>query len=94
MGMFNNKTGDEVTEPLASVTIPADVKEITSDHAVYYYQVNQQSQVQVLADYKSESQSIGYIPDTSPTSYLDYYLGTYEFKFSTSLFCRPPPTVC
>lgn len=94
MGMFNNKTGEEITEPLASVTIPADIKENAPDHAVYYYQVSQQTPIQVLAEYKSETQSIGFIPDTSPTSYLDYYLAKYEFKLSNSLFCRPPPTVC
>ena len=48
MGMFNNKTGDEAVEPVASVTIPAEVKETKTENAVYYFHINnnQQNQIQ------------------------------------------------
>lgn len=94
MGMFNNKTGDEVAEPLASVTIPAEVKENKADGTVYYFQISPNSQNHIQSEFKKDTSTADIVFDTSPTNYFDYYLKTYEFKFSCSLFCRPPPTVC
>lgn len=94
MGMFNNKTGDEVSEHLVSVTIPAEVKENKANESVYYFQVNQNPQAHIQAELKKDIKSAEIVFDTSPVSYLDYYLKTYEFKFSRSQFCRPPPSVC
>lgn len=94
MGMFNNKTGDELTETIVSVTIPAEVKQKTSDQSAYYFQVNNreiQSQAQIL---KPENTVSAYIPDTGPATFKVWNINVIQTHLPAFLFSRPPPSVC
>ena len=95
MGMFNNKTGDETTEQVAAITIPAEIKDIKADHSIHYFQVNTDQQSTFSSEKINKSDTIGFSPDTGPKDYLSlYFLKTYDSNFFSVLFSRPPPTVC
>ncbi len=94
MGMFNNSTGEETYETVASVTIPVEIKEKTADHSVYYYQVNNhqnQNQTDVL---KSEDKTSAFLPDTGILIFQVRNIKAHEFLFPGFQFSRPPPSAC
>lgn len=96
MGMFNNKTGDEVIETTSSVTIPVEVNQKTTDCSVYYYQVTspeKQVQTEVLAN---ESSTSTFRPDTGPSCgrVRNNTINIHEIHLSGFLFLRPPPAIC
>jgi len=94
MGMFNNSTGDEATEVISSVTIPVEVKQKTTDHSVYYFQINNhkiQNQTDIL---KSEDTTSAFLPDTGPTIFQFRNIKVHEFLFCSFQFSRPPPSGC
>lgn len=94
MGMFNNSNGDEIIETVSSVTIPVEVKQKTTDHAVYYYQVNNhktQNQTDISA---SEIKANTFIPDTGTFIFQVRNIKVHEFLFSGFQFSRPPPSGC
>ncbi len=94
MGMFNNKTGDEVIETASSVTIPAEVSQKAADHSVYYFQVihsEKQAQTEVLTN---ESSASTFIPDTGPSGVrVRNNISIHEIHLSGFLFLRPPPAI-
>lgn len=94
MGVFNNSNGDEVTVTIASVTIPAEVKQKTNDQTTFYYQAyrdNFQSQTDVLT---AEDQISSFSPDTGTIIFHFKNIKVHEFLFSGFQFSRPPPSVC
>lgn len=94
VGMFNNSTGDEATETVSSVTIPVEVKENTTDHSVYYFQINNhkiQNQTDIL---KSEDITSAFLPDAGPTIFQVRNIKVHEFLFPAFQFSRPPPSEC
>jgi hypothetical protein len=94
MGMFNNSTGDEAIETVSSVTIPVEVKQIATDHSVYYYQVKNhkiQNQTEVL---KSDDKTTVFIPDTGTIIFQVRNIKVHEFLFPGFQFSRPPPSGC
>lgn len=94
MGMFNNSSGDESTETIASITIPVEVKQKTSDQTIFYYQTyidNFQSQTNSL---KSEDTTSEFSPPTGTLIYQFRNIKVHEFLFSGFQFSRPPPSVC
>jgi len=94
MGMFNNSTGDEVSETVSSVTIPVEVKQKAADHSIYYFQVNNhkiQDQTDIL---KSEDTTSAFLPDTGPTIFQVRNIKVHEFLFPGFQFSRPPPSGC
>ncbi|MDP2335337.1 MAG: hypothetical protein Q8N05_02585 [Bacteroidota bacterium] len=94
MGMFNNSTGDEATEATASVTIAAEVKQITNDQNTFYYQAymdNFQSQADGIT---AENQTSSFSSDTGRIIYHFRNVKVHEFLFSSFQFSRPPPSVC
>ena len=94
MGMFNNSTGDEVSEAVSSVTIPVEVKQKTADHSIYYFQVNIhqiQDQTNIL---KSDDKTTAFIPDTGTIIFQVRDIKAPGFLFSGFQFSRPPPSGC
>jgi len=94
MGMFNNSNGEEATETVSSVTIPVEFKQKTTDHSVYYYQINNhkiQNQTDIL---KSEDTTSTFLPDSGPTIFQVRNIKVHEFLFPAFQFSRPPPTGC
>lgn len=93
MGMFNNSTGEEALE-IVSVTIPVEIKQKTTDHSVYYYQVNNDKihdQAHIL---KSEDKPSSFSPDTGTNIFQVRNIKVHEFRFSGFHFSRPPPLNC
>lgn len=94
MGMFNNSTGDEITETVSSVTIPLEIKQKVADHSVFYYQTNNykiQNQAPVL---KPENTATAFIPDTGTIIFQVRNVKVHAFLFPEFQFSRPPPTGC
>jgi len=94
MGMFNNKTGDEVPETISSVTIPVEVKQQTTIQTNYYFQVSNyktQNQTEII---KSEESISVFLSDTGPTTFQFRNIKVHEFLFSGFQFSRPPPSRC
>lgn len=94
MGMFNNSTGEESTETVSSITIPAEVKQKTAEQSVYYFQNNFeefQNQAQIL---KSEEQLTPLSPDTGKLIFHIRDVKVHEFLFLDFQFSRPPPSAC
>jgi hypothetical protein len=94
MGMFNNSTGDETAETVLSVTIPVEVKQIATDHSVYYYQINNhkiQNQTNII---ESENKTTAFIPDTGTVIFQVRNIKVHEFLFPGFQFSRPPPSGC
>ena len=94
MGMFNNSTGDETVETVASVTIPAEISKKAPEQTTFYYQINQvvaQTQTDAVL---SEHTFSSYFPDTGP---VHFYIPDLKIKachFSGFRFSRPPPSAC
>jgi hypothetical protein len=95
MGMFNNKTGDEVVEIVSSVTIPVAINQKTTDHRAYYFQVNNSEKQAPTEVLKPEATTTAFIPDTGPSGIkiLDN-IKVHEIRISGFLFLRPPPAIC
>jgi len=94
MGMFNNKTGDEIPETISSVTIPVEVKQQTNSHSNFYFQTNNdeiQHQNDIL---KSEDSTSAFLSDTGPTTFQVRNVKVHEFLFPGFQFSRPPPSGC
>jgi len=94
MGMFNNSTGDEVSETISSVTIPVEVKQQATSHSNYYFQINNykiQDQTDIL---KSEDSTSAFLSDTGPTTFQVRNVKVHEFLFPAFQFSRPPPSGC
>jgi len=94
MGMFNNSSGDEVSETVSSVTIPIEVKQKAADHSIYYFQGNNhriQNQTDVL---KSDDKTTAFIPDTGTVVFQVRNTTVHKFLFSGFQFSRPPPSGC
>ena len=94
MGMFNNKTGDEVSETISSVTIPVEVKQQTTTQANYYFQINNQQIQNKTEVIKSEESISAFLSDTGPTTFQFRNIKVHEFLFSGFQFSRPPPSGC
>lgn len=95
MGMFNNNTGDEVTEAtISSVTIPAEIKQKNTDHSVYYFQITKSESKTPNNTLKLSGLYVEFSPDTGPKTYFDRNTASYEFLFSKFQFSRPPPSGC
>ena len=93
MGMFNNKTGDEATETVSSITIPAEVKTSAIDHSVYYFQVKKIEKQVHAETIKPEAKTSDFIPDTGPSNLKLRNIIIYEIHISGFLFSRPPPVI-
>ena len=94
MGMFNNQTSEDSIETVASVNIPAEIKQKTTDNTIYYYQeFNSQKKSQT---FESINKDIAphYNVDTGPTFIPAKNSSINEFQVSVFLFSRPPPSVC
>jgi len=94
MGMFNNSSGDEVSETISSVTIPVEVKQSTTEHSVYYYQVSNQKIQDQAPVIKPENTSTAFLPHTGPTIFQVRNVNVHEFLFPGFQFSRPPPSGC
>jgi hypothetical protein len=94
MGMFNNSTGEEISEPVSTLTIPVEIKQKTTDHSVYYYQVSSnQDQTQRKLQQTEDSTSL-YSPDTGTITHPFRTIKVHEFLHSGFQFSRPPPACC
>lgn len=94
MGLFNNSSGEETTETIVSFTIPVEVKQKTTDHSVFYYQVSN-FQIQNKTDIsKSDDNISAFSPDTGTVRFQDMNFNVHEFLFTGFQFSRPPPTSC
>jgi hypothetical protein len=94
MGMFNNSTGDDTTATVSSITIPIEVKQKTTDHSVYYFQVNNlqiQNQTTVL---KSEDTTSAFLPDKGILIFQIRNIKVHDFLSPGFQFSRPPPSGC
>ena len=89
-GVFNNKT-EEVVDPIVSLTIPVEVKEKTPETAAYYFQFKGFEQNNFDQDVVKRNDNVLYVPDTGPNLQAHTSSSTYDFYFSNTLFCRPPP---
>lgn len=93
MGLFNNKTGDETTQTVVSVTISAEVKEEKTDQSFFYFKVNDNKQDNFRTELIDICKTFQFFPDTGFVSIPRYFLRSYNFLYSNSLFCRPPPVI-
>ena len=94
MGVFNNSTGDESFETIATATIPVETKQKVSDNSTFYYQINA-DQNHIQADVlKSEDNTFPFFPDTGANVYDLSNVKVHEFLFSGFHFSRPPPVSC
>ena len=94
MGMFNNSTGEETNEALASVTIPVEVKQKTTDSVYYYYQVSNDQIHKQTKTLQSEDSIFTFSPDTGKNVFQFRNIKVHEFLFSGFQFSRPPPSGC
>ena len=94
MGMFNNSTGDETTETVAAVTIPAETIKKAPELSTYYFRIGQQEN-QIQKDIPlSENSLTSFSPDTGPTPIYIPDVKIRDFHFSGFRFSRPPPSAC
>jgi len=94
MGMFNNNTGDETSETIVAVSIPAEIKPATTPENTYYYQSSPEN-FNVQADQTNKnSASFNYFPDTGIKNFTDYTSEIIDSQFSAYIFSRPPPLSC
>lgn len=93
MGMFNNSSGEETVEATASITIPVEVKQKTTDHTTYYYQVCKDKIQNQTANLASKDTSSAFSPDTGTIIYQFTNIKVHEFLFTGFQFSRPPPSV-
>lgn len=94
MGMFNNKTGDEPTETVSSVTIPAETVKKAPEQGTFYYQINPTQLQQHTDKTLSENTITSFSTDTGPMVVPIWDIKINDFYFSGFRFCRPPPSVC
>jgi len=94
MGMFNNSNGEEATEKLASVTIPVEVKQKTTDNSVYYYQINTDQKQNQSNTLKTADSTFSFIPDSENIVFQFRNIKVHESLFSGFQFSRPPPFGC
>jgi hypothetical protein len=94
MGMFNNSTGDETSETIAAVTIPAENVKKAPEQSTFYYQIGaQKTQIQ-KDNFQSENNFTSFFPDTGPVRIYIPDIKIKDFHFSGFRFSRPPPSVC
>lgn len=94
MGMFNNKTGEETIESIATVSIPAEIKQKSTESTIYYYSgINFEKQGHTVALSKEDSTPQAF-PDTGPTFLQSRNSLIHEIQISGFFFSRPPPSVC
>jgi hypothetical protein len=94
MGMFNNSSGEEVTETVVSVTIPAENLKTAPEVSSYYFQFGeQQNQIQ-KDNFLSEDIFTSFFPDTGPIRLYIPDLKIQEIHYSGFQFSRPPPAAC
>lgn len=94
MGMFNNSSGEEATETVSSVTIPAEVRQKPAEQSAYYFHDNFgkfRNQNQIL---KSEATPTPFLPDTGTLIFHIRDVKVHEFLFPGFRFSRPPPPSC
>jgi hypothetical protein len=94
MGMFNNSTGDEAVETIASVTIPAETCKKAPEQPTFYYQINQvviQNQTDTVL---TKNTFYSFFPDTGTLNFYISDVKMKEFHFSGFRFSRPPPSAC
>lgn len=94
-GLFNNSNGEEMSKPIAAITIPAEVKQKVADHSAYYFHTNTENQKQSLNEtLKAENTNSLYPPDTGIIFHHFKDQKDYQFLFSGFHFSRPPPSFC
>lgn len=94
LGMFTNKPDENSTQTVSSVTIPVEVKQKATDHAVYYYKVGServQSQTDLL---KPDNKAFSFSPDTGTHITQFRNVNVHGFHFPAVQFSRPPPPGC
>jgi hypothetical protein len=96
MGLFNNKTGDEITGSVEVVAIAGVANEDISEKCVYFFQTGNSDSDKDYSQVKSIVERVinQFEPDPGIFVFSSYRTVLYNFKYSNSLFCRPPPVVC
>jgi hypothetical protein len=95
MGMFNDKNGEETTESIASISIPAEIKQKNTESTTYYYysEINFEKQSHSAAFSKEDTTPQAF-PDKGPTFLQSRNSLIHEIHISGFHFSRPPPSVC
>jgi hypothetical protein len=94
MGMFNNSSGDEVSESISTITIPVETKAAPANQTAYYYQASSNPGYSHPDCLKSEENTSPFFPDTGSTILQFRNTQVHEFLFSGFQFSRPPPAGC
>jgi hypothetical protein len=94
MGMFNNSTGDESTETVSAVTIPAEVRQKPIETAVFFYQVNSEINHNQITNCQSSDKSSTFPPDIKKEVLRSQNHSVPEFFVNGFRFSRPPPAHC
>ena len=94
MGMFNNSNGDETTEAVVAVTIPAENIKKAPEQSTFYYQIGTQVNQIQKDTFLSENRFQSFFPDTSPTRFYIPDIKIKDFHYSGFQFSRPPPSAC
>ena len=94
MGMFNNSTGEEAVETIASVTIPVEVNQKTADPSVFYYQAYNDQVHHQAEKIQSKDQIAVLFTDTGIPKYQLRNTDVPEFYLHGFHFSRPPPSGC
>lgn len=94
MGMFNNSSGDEVSESISTITIPVETKPAQVNQTAYYYQASSDHSYSQPDCLKSEENTSQFFPGTGSTILQFRNTQVHEFLFSGFQFSRPPPAGC
>jgi len=94
MGMFNNSSGDEPSEALASVTIPVEVRQKAADSSTFYYQVQSDQNHFKATSAAPEEVKSSFSPGIGTFKYHITNDKVHGYLYSVFQFSRPPPTIC
>jgi hypothetical protein len=94
MGLFNNKTEEEVIETAAVKTIVVESGTSSMEHTAFYYDQYKPGKAQVELSKAVSPFAQIFATDTGPSPHTIYCSPTYDFVYSHSQFSRPPPADC
>jgi hypothetical protein len=94
MGMFNNSTGEESSETVAALSIPAEVKQKNVESAVFYYQIHSEINHEQISGLQTSVKPDTFPPDIQTEVFLHQNSDVPEFFLNGFRFSRPPPSFC
>ncbi len=93
-GMFNNSTEDEPSNTVSAVTIPAEVRQKTTETAVFFYQVNSEINHNQITNCQTSDQPSTFPPDIQKQVFQNQNSEVRKFFLDGFRFLRPPPAHC